>query len=109
MEFNTYSEFESWFDELSDDKKIEIFNEFCADVDIDNCIYLMSEFNQILAGFEPFQIAKLVKGSNLFVTNDDYFVITYLGDLVSYTIKEAITYMKVKFKKSFDRENGIEI
>ena len=109
MKFKTYNEFVSWFNKLIDDKKIEIFNRYWKDVDIDNCIYLMSEFNQILVGFKSLQVAKLVERSESFTTNDYCFVITYLGDLVSYTTKEAIEYMKEKFHEQFDSEGKIEI
>lgn len=109
MKFETYNEFESWFDKISDDNKIEIFNEFWDDVDDSNCIYPMSEFNQVLYGYRLIAIARLVEDSDSFSTHDDYFVITYLGDLVSYSKKEAIVYMKEKFKETFDEEGEIEI
>lgn len=109
MKFKSYNEFETLFDQLSVDNKVAVFNKYWEDIDDGNCIYPMSVFNQIFDGYCLLDIASLVEHSDAFKTHEDYFVFTYLDELISYCADEAVEYMKEKLCEQFDSEGEIEI
>lgn len=109
MKFEIYSDFESWFDNLSIYSKVAFFNRYWEDIDYDNCIHPMIMFNQFFNGYSLLDIATLVEHNDVFTTNDNYFVLTYLSELISYNVEEAIEYMKEKLREVFDDEGEIEI
>lgn len=109
MKFKTYNEFVSWFNILSIYSKVAAFNRYWENIDYDKCIHPMVRFNDFFDGYTHLDIASLVENNNVFTTNDEYFVLTYLDELISYNVVEAIEYMKEKLREQFDSEGEIEI
>ncbi len=81
------------FNKMSTDELIYIHNEYCDAVNAcDDRIYLMDEFDEIMSGVEPWEIARSVFFGS-FNPTYDYFKFNGYGNLQSiyeYEIKDYI-------------------
>lgn len=69
---------------MSDDDIIILHNEYCAQTDnLDGIIYPMNEFDEIMDGVEPWEIARACFYGKIFCPVDDYFYFNAYGNLES--------------------------
>ncbi len=63
---------------------VSVHNEYCeANSDMDNYIYSMEEFDEILSGYTPWEVARACYYSGKFCPAHDYFWYNGYGNLVS--------------------------
>lgn len=81
---NEYEEIKNAIMNMSDDEVIALHNEYCYKTDAVDCIiYSMGEFNEIMAGVEPWEIARSCFYGKRFCPVDDYFYFNTYGNLES--------------------------
>lgn len=68
--------------ELYDDELITLHNEYCAAVNYDELIYPMEEFDEMMGGCEPWEIARSCYYGD-FRPCDNYFYFNAYGNLCS--------------------------
>ena len=69
---------------LSDADFVELFNRYCEDNDLmDDYIYSMDEFDEIMTGKSPWEIARCAYYSGKFCPAHDYFWFNGYGNLES--------------------------
>lgn len=63
---------------------LTLHNEYCeANNCMDDYVYFMDDFDEILSGYSPADVAGVVSGGDHFNPNDDYFYFNGYGKLES--------------------------
>lgn len=63
---------------------LALHNEYCeANNCMDDYVYFMEDFDEILSGYSPADVASVVSGGDHFNPNDDYFYFNGYGNLES--------------------------
>ncbi len=79
-----YEEIVSIIDDLVDWKKIEVHNNYCSESDnMEDYVYHMSEFDDVMEGMTPWQVARAAFYGHRFCPVDDYFWFNSYGNLES--------------------------
>jgi hypothetical protein len=73
--------FEEYFNNLGDWDQLNIYNEY-ADANCYKRVYSMSEFNEVMQGLEPMDIALQVRFGD-FNPNHDFFIFNGYGNVES--------------------------
>lgn len=61
-----------------------LHNEYCdATNRMDNCVYFMDDFDELMDGMKPWEIARAAFYGNHFNPSDDYFYFNAYGNLES--------------------------
>ena len=69
-----------FFNNLSNDEQVEIFNKFCEENGYEDEIYPMCEFDEIFEGKKPSEVFQMTQTNMDDVDyNDNYFVVTIYG------------------------------
>lgn len=70
-------------EELTDREKVELNNRYCAETNnMDDYVYNMCEFDEIMSGETPENIARKIYFGE-FCPNDNYFIFNGYGNLIS--------------------------
>lgn len=81
---NDYEEIKNAIMNMCDDEVVALHNEYCDKTDnVDCTIYSMDEFDEIMAGVEPWEIVRACFYGNGFCPVDHYFYFNAYGNLES--------------------------
>lgn len=80
-------------DAMDDSEKISLHNEYCSETNnMDDYIYSMDEFDEIMDGMKPWEIARAAYYSGKFCPAHDYFWFNGYGNLESDDFCPSIIY-----------------
>lgn len=80
---NKYERIKKAIEEMNDRDIISLHNAYCDKTSIDKRIYLMDDFDEVMNGVEPWEVARSCFYGRHFCPVDDYFFFNGYGNIES--------------------------
>lgn len=81
----------SIIDDLENEQKIAVHNDYCSESDnMEDYVYSMGEFDYIMEGMTPWQVARAAYYGHRFCPADDYFWFNGYGNLESGDFRPSV-------------------